>query len=125
MEVGIDALVKASLEAQIVKAFKEAPEAIDALVSAVLTLPVDEYGAKPSGYGGARMPYLTWLARDIVQSVARKAVQEHVKTMEPEIRQKVIAGLTTQQVVDAFTRNILSATENEWSIRVEFKANEK
>lgn len=44
--MNIDQLVKTSLEAEIIKAFKEAPEAIDALVSACLRMEVDEYGGK-------------------------------------------------------------------------------
>lgn len=118
MELNLDALVKASLETQIIKAFKEAPEAIDALVSACLSMPVNEYGTKPSGYGDKKMPYLSWLAQETIQNIARTAVREHIKTMEPVIREKVIAALTGEQVVDAFTKNILSATEDEWKIKV-------
>jgi hypothetical protein len=120
--MNIDQLVKTSLEAEIIKAFKEAPEAIDALVSACLQGEVDEYGGKANYNSRERMPYLTWLARDTVRNIARDAVKQHLAEITPRIQEQVKAALATEAIVDAFTREIIKATADEWRIDVQFKS---
>lgn len=120
--MNIDQLVKTSLEAEIIKAFKEAPEAIDALVSACLRMEVDEYGGKADYNSRERMPYLTWLARDTVRNIARDAVKQHLAEIAPRIQEQVKAALATEAIVDAFTREIIKATADEWRIDVQFKS---
>jgi hypothetical protein len=120
--MNIDQLVKTSLEAEIIKAFKEAPEAIDALVSACLQGEVDEYGGKANYNSRERMPYLTWLARDTVRTIARDAVKQHLAEITPRIQEQVKAALATEAIVDAFTREIIKATADEWRIDVQFKS---
>ena len=119
MSMEIDKLVKAALEAKIIEAFKTAPEAIDALVSACLNQSVDQYGGKPS-YASETMPYLTYLARDTIRDVAREAVREHIGSIRERIKESVKSKLTEDVVVDAFTKAILSGIEDSWGVKVEF-----
>lgn len=119
MSMEIDKLVKAALEAKIIEAFKTAPEAIDALVSACLEQPVDAYGNKP-GYGSSTMPYLTYLARDTIRNVAKTAVTEYVDSITDTIKGAVKRKLNEDVIVDAFTKAMLSGLENSWSVKVEF-----
>lgn len=118
MSMEIDKLVKAALEAKIIEAFKTTPEAIDALVEACLKQPVNEYGGKPD-YNSS-MPYLTYLARDTIQSVAREAVREHVSSIKDEIKDSIKRKLSSDAVVDAFTNAVLSGTSDEWAVEITF-----
>ncbi len=121
MQTGeISALVKASIEAKILEAFKQTPEYIDALVSAALNQEVNEHGGKPDGYGRHKMPYLTWLVGDQIRAVARAAVIEHIQRMDSQIREAVQQRLTAGDLVDAFAKSIIGATNHDWKVNVQF-----
>lgn len=122
MSVEIDKLVKAALEAKIIEAFKTAPEAIDALVSACLEQSVNEYGGKPDYHSRETMPYLTFLARDVIRDVAKTAVREHIDSIRDRIRDGVKAKLTEDLIVDSFTKAILSSIADTWDVKIEFES---
>jgi hypothetical protein len=118
----ISELVKASIESKIIEAFRDTPQMIDELVKACLKQEVNEYGQKPNYHTREKMPYLTWLARQAVQDVAADAVRKHVATMQPQIKEQVEAALSSGDVVDAFTKNIVAAASQDWKIEVIFRA---
>jgi len=117
----ISALVKASLEAKIIEAFKSTPELIDDLVKSCLSREVTEYGSKPDYHDRTKMPYLTYLAQSAVQAVAREAVNEYIATMAPVIKQQVKAKLSAGEMVDALTACIIQATKQPYDVKIEFK----
>ena len=94
----ISELVKASIEAKIVEAFKESPQYIEELVKACLRAEVNEYGTEPSYHHREKMPYLTYLARDTIRGIARTCVIEHLKNMKDEIGEKVKEKLQAADV---------------------------
>lgn len=118
-EKEISELVKAQLEAKIIEAFKSTPDMIDELVSACLTTEVNQHGGKPR-YDDEAMPYLTYLARDAVQGVARTAVLEWVKETTPDIKKRVQSKLEDGALVDALTDAILRNTKTAYDISIEF-----
>ena len=116
----IQALVKATLEAKIIEAFKSTPEMIDQLVQACLSQEVNQHGGKPDYYDKTKMPYLTYLAQSAVQDVARKAVIEYVETMTPVIRKNVQAKLSAGAMVDALTESIIAETKCGYNVEIKF-----
>lgn len=120
----VSAIVKASIEARILEAFRSTPEYIDELVKACLNQEVDGYGGKPEYHSRERIPYLTWTVRNALQQVARNAVQEHIKEMEPQIKNAVRERLQAADVVDAFSRKLLSSMGQSWAISVSFADSE-
>lgn len=120
-DVHISELVKSTIERRIIEAFRDTPQMIDELVRACLELEVNEYGGKPDLYTRQKMPYLTWLARDAVRSVAESAIREYIDEMRESIKEQVQQSLCNVDVVDAFTNSIISATSTDWKIEVTFK----
>jgi len=117
----INELVRSTLERKIIEAFRDTPQMIDELVQACLKREVNDHGGEPNYHTKGRMPYLTYLARSAVQDIAKATVTEHVKSLEPQIRERVVAGLNAESITDAITKSILYATKNDWQIRVEFE----
>jgi hypothetical protein len=116
----IKALVEATLQAKIVQAFHDAPEAIDKLVQAALGVKVNENGGRPDGYGRREMPYLEWLVGDTIRRVARGAVETAVKQREEDIRATVASRLSSDAVVDSLVKKIVGVTTDDWRINVTF-----
>ena len=117
----ISELVRSSLEAKIIEAFKSTPELIDDLVKSCLSQEVTEYGGKPDHYSRNKMPYLSFLAQDAVQKVAREAVNEYIATMAPNIKNQVKAKLSAGDMVDALTASIIESTKHPYDVKIEFK----
>lgn len=116
----ISALVRASLEAKIIEAFRSTPEMIDELVRACCAQEVNSYGGKPEYHDREKMPYLTYLARKTIQGVAHKAVIDWVTSIEPQIRDAVLSRLATDGVVDAFCKAIIGTTDQPWKVDISF-----
>lgn len=115
----ISKLVRANIQTKIIEAFKSTPEMIEQLVSACLSSDVDQFGNKP-GYNDKKMPYLTYLAQDSIQRVAREAVQEYIKTMAPVIKNQVKSKLSAGKFVDALSCAIIDSTKNLYDVKIEF-----
>lgn len=115
----IQQMIKTTIETQVVLALNSVPEAIEKLVKAALSKPVDENG-RFDGYRGT-MPYLDYLVGEEIRSAARgavhKVIQEHVDSIEEEVR-KVLSSDT---VVAAVTKALVGAASEGWRIGVEVK----
>ena len=120
-EARISELVKVSIEAKILQAFKDTPDLIDDLVRACLMSEVNEHGGEPGYPSREKMPYLTYLARDTIRTVAREAVEKHIGELTPRIEQQVREGLQAADVVDAFTKAILQPVQLGWGLHVHFE----
>ena len=121
-EIGL--LVNASIQAKIIQAFHEAPEAIDKLVEAALGQEVNEHGHKPDGYSRNKMPYLEWLVGHTIRNVARAAVIEAVKAREADIEAAVRKAVQADDMVDALMKKILGTLGQEYKVAITF-ADEK
>lgn len=115
----IGKIVKADIQAKIIEAFRSTPEMIDQLVAACLSREVNEHGMKPS-YNDNKMPYLTYLAQETIEGVATQAVREYITTMAPLIKNKVKHSLSSETIVNAFSKTIIESTKREYDIKVEF-----
>ncbi len=120
VEDEVEAMVKTTIQAKIVQAFRDTPEAIDKLVEAALSKNVDEHGMKPDRYGRAEMPYLEWLVGDTIRHVARGAVVETIKAREPEIREAVVRAVSSDAIVDGLMKKILGTLDQDYKINVNF-----
>ena len=120
----ISEMVRTTLEAQIVQAFRDTPEAIDQMIAGVLREPVTSYGepVRPDNYGRKQegIPYLTWAARNTVRGIAEKTIIEHIRGMEDSISAAVRAKLQEPDVVDAYAKAILASVAEDWRITVNF-----
>lgn len=122
----IEATIKTLLETQIIQALNSAPDAIEKMVKAALSKPVDSSGnvegtSNYRGYGGT-MPYLDWMVgneiRDAARSAAKKVIQEQMPDIEAEVRR----GLSSESIVAAITKSLVGTAEQEWRINVSFEA---
>lgn len=114
----MQAIVKAIIEAQVVRALNEAPEAIEKLVKAALEQPVDSMGDH-KGYG-IKMPYLDWLVGDEIRTATRAAVKRVVADSADKIEAEVRKGLNQESIVSAMSKAIASSVEQDWRINVSF-----
>ena len=82
-------MIKTTIQAQVVMALNSVPEAIDALVKAALSKPVDEKTGGIGGYG-EKVPYLDYIVGEQIRFAAREAVRkvlsEHVSMIEDQDR---------------------------------------
>lgn len=128
-EQNIDVMVKTIIETQIIQSLNNAPEAIDKLVKAALSKPVDKGGNFEgdrhfSSYGGTT-PYLDWMVGQEIRSAAEGAVRKVISESASVIEAKVREGLSSDTVVAALTKAFVSAAEQDWRIDVKFEAEKK
>lgn len=125
MNTDISALVKTTIETQIVQAFRDAPSVIDELVKAALGQEVNQFGGSPDRYGDKKMPYLTWLVGDTIRNVAKNAVSSAVEERKFEIQEAVKRAISADRLVDALTQKILGAVSEDYRVNIQFADEEK
>ncbi|MCW0979398.1 hypothetical protein OK142_01135 [Agrobacterium sp. BT-220-3] len=116
----IEALVQTTLQAQIIRAFKDAPEAIDALVKSALEMEVDQHGGKPDYHSRQKMPYLAWLVGDQIRNLARAAVIEAVDARREEIKSAVLKAVSAEKLVEGLTETILGTMSESYRMTINF-----
>jgi hypothetical protein len=119
--MNVEEIVKTTLQAEILKALKAAPEAIEAMVRAAIEKPVDPTTGRPDGYGN-KIPYLEWIVGQTLREELRGAVVQEFGARRDEIREIVKARLSSEAVVDAVAGTILKSASEEWRITVKFEA---
>lgn len=119
----ITEIVKALIEAQVIQALNSAPDAIEKLVKAALSRPVDSSG-KFDGYGN-KMPYLDYMVGEEIRSAARNAIRTIMLEFQPRIEAEVRKGLTSETVVAAVTKSFVDAAAQDWRIDVKFEAEKR
>lgn len=120
----IKSLVETTLQTQIVKAFHEAPEAIDKLVLAALSQEVNEYGGKPDYHSRDKMPYLQYLVGDTIRGIAHQSVKTTIEERKGEIEEVVRSKIKSEDLVNAFMEKLLGVLNEDWRVKINF-ANEK
>lgn len=109
-------LTKTLIQTQVVKALKDAPEYIEALVGAALNEPVNT----GSQYSPRNVPWLQNKVNEMLQHATTEVLREQIAAMFPKIREQVALSLSSADVVDAFTKQIIDATKDDWRINVSF-----
>ena len=122
-DANIQDIIKATIETQVVLALNSVPEAIEKLVKAALSKPVDENG-KFDGYRNT-MPYLDFIVGDEIRRASRDAVQRVVQERATEIENEVRKGLSSEAVVAAVTKSIVGAANDSWRIAVKFESDKE
>jgi hypothetical protein len=115
----IETLVRTTLQTKIISALKDAPEAIEAMIEAALSKPVDEHGGRPTGYG-TKVPYLEYLTGEIIRNAAAVAIRKVVADMEPQIDAAVRKRLTADDVAKALVETALGVTKEDWRLNITF-----
>lgn len=116
----IDALVKGIIETQVIQALNNAPDAIEKLVKAALSRPVDASG-KYDGYGN-KMPYLDYMVGEEIRSAATAAVRKVILESSQLIEDEVRKGLSSETIVAAVVNSFVKTAEQDWRIDVKFEA---
>lgn len=121
MSENIDAMVKTIIQTQVLQALRNAPEAVEAMVQAALSKPVDEHSGSANDRSyGRKVPYLEWIVGDAIRNAATQAVIETVQGMKPQIAEMVRAKLQGEDIVAAFARAITKTVDDDWRIDVNF-----
>lgn len=117
-------LAQEAIAHQITKAMVGADAFVNTTIAEALSRKVDTEG-KPSTRGyGVEMPFVQWVAEDLVRSAVRKAIALKVEEMRPTIEQSVAkalraqAGTIAQGMVEAMTANVKET--GRWGMNVEF-----
>lgn len=109
-----------AIRVKVLEAINQQSDIIDKLVTAAIMQPVDHVG-DPKGWHG-KQPFLHWLVGHEIQHATQLAVQQHLREMQPRLRELVAAGLTREGVIDGVVNSIVAASTNEWDIKVSFEA---
>lgn len=124
MSDDLDTTIKTILQAKILAALKTAPEAIDAMVEAALSKPVDEMtGSVDRGYG-RKVPYLEYVTGSTIRAAADAAVRDLIKEMQPQINTAIRKRLTADDLAASMIRKMMDITTDEWRINVNFGKSE-
>lgn len=115
----IETIVKTLIQTEVIKALNSAPDAIEKLVKAALSRPVDITG-KFDAYGKT-MPYLDYLVCNEIRAATQDAVRTVIAGHRTEIEQHVREGLKTESLVAAMTKAIVGASEHDYLIKVSFE----
>lgn len=122
MSENIDAMVKTIIQTQVLQALRSAPDAVEAMVQAALSKPVDEHSGRHDDRSyGKKIPYLEWIVGDAIRQAATQAVLETIAAMKPQIAELVRAKLQGEDIVSAFAKAVTKAVDEDWRIDVEFK----
>lgn len=120
--MNVEEIVKTTLQAEIIKALKSAPEAIEAMVEAAIKKPVDPGNGSHLGYSSGRVPYLEWLVGETIRNHLYKAVEEEFSSRHDEIREAVRKHLSGEAIADGITKAVLKSASETWRISVKFEA---
>ncbi len=120
----VSELVKTIIQTQVIQALNSAPDAIEKLVKAALSRPVDSVG-KFDGYSGNKMPYLDYVVGEEIRSAATTAVRKVMQDQAGKIEALVREGLSSESVIAAVTKSFIHAASQEYKINVSFEAEPK
>lgn len=118
-ENNVNELVKQMIQVQIVQVLNSAPDAIEKLVKAALSRPVDTTG-KFSEYGKT-MPYLDYVVGEEIRRAAEGAVRTVISESAHLIEAEVRKGLSTESVVAAVVNSFVGAASENYRISVKFE----
>ena len=120
MNDNIKAIIETTLKAEIVKALNSAPDAIEKLVTAAISQPVDSHTGSTGGYG-SKVPYLDFLVGDEIRRAARDAVHEVFAAKADLVKEAVKRKFSADDMVEAFAKAVINASAQDWKITVKFE----
>jgi RNA binding exosome subunit len=118
----VKAVIETTLKAEIVKALNAAPDAIEKLVTAAISVQVDKHnGSTDRGYYGDKVGYLDYLIGAEIRRAAEQAVREVFETQKDVIKDAVKRRFSADDIVDAFASSLIKTGSEDWRIRVSFE----
>jgi len=118
----VETTIKTLIETQIIQALSNAPlEAMEKLVKAALSKPVDDSG-NFNGYSNHKIPYIDYMVGQEIRAAAQEAARKVIRERMPEIESHVRAGLSSESIVAAVTNALVGAASEDWRITVNFEA---
>lgn len=122
----VDTTIKALIETQVIQALNSAPEAIEKMVKAAMSEPVDPRSGSKDGYHSTqRVPYLEYMVGEEIRSAARTAARKVILEKMPDIETHIRAGLSADSSVAAIAKSLVGVIDNDWRIEVKFEAEDK
>lgn len=118
-------LAQEAIAHQITKALTGVDDHVNAMIAEALSRKVDNEGKLSNRGYGVEIPFMQWVAEDLVRAAVRKALTAKIEEMRPEIEAAVAKALKStsgdlaKAMVKAFTENAL--TQPTWAISVEFR----
>jgi hypothetical protein len=117
----VETTIKTLIETQIIQALNNAPEAVEKMVKAAMSEPVDPRSGKNDGYSSHRVPYLEYMVGNEIRSAATEAARKVIQEKMPDIEAEVRKGLSSESLVAAVTKSLIGVAEQEWRISVKFE----
>lgn len=118
----VDTIVKTLIQTQIIQALKTSDDAIDIMVQAALSKPVDESTGSPDRGYGKKIPFLEYLVGDCIRDATIHAVRKVLAESSDQIEASVRTGLNADSVVAAITKSLVKSVNEDWRINVSFEA---
>lgn len=121
-DANIQEMVKAMIQTQIIAALNSAPEVVEKLVKAAISLPVDPQTGSPNsdGWGRTKVPFLDFIVGQEIRNAARDAVTQAIKGRQEMIADIIKEKLQDEAIVGAMAKAFIKAAEEDWRIQVNF-----
>ncbi len=121
-DANIQEMVKAMIQTQIIAALNSAPEVVEKLVKAAISLPVDPQTGSPNSdsWGRAKVPFLDFIVGQEIRNAARDAVAQAIKDRQGMIADIIKEKLQDEAIVGAMAKAFIKAAEEDWRIQVNF-----
>lgn len=123
---GVDftALAREAIAHQVTKALVGSEAFVTTTIAEALARKVDSEGKYTNNRGYNELPFVQWVAEDLVRAAVRKAIAAKIDEMRPEIESAVSkalraqAGVMAKSMVEAMTANMKDG--GRWGVNVEF-----
>lgn len=119
-DLSIEAVVKATIQTQIVAALTSGPDLIEKLVAAALEKPVNPANGQSDTYGRG-VAYLDFLVADLIRNAAGEAARELIQQQSERIKVAIAAKLDATGLEKAMGEAFTKIAGEEWRINVTFE----
>lgn len=128
--VNFEALAQQVIAAKVTEALTTGSrEAVQNLVVAALTRKVTENGSEPRYSYDAKVPWVEYVAGDLIQKATKEVLAERIEEMKPAIRKMVEAELkrNTKSIASALVDSYAAEAKNGYrlSVAVQFQRHER
>lgn len=121
---GVDfgAMAREAIAAKLTESLVGADAAIQGIVAAALAEKVDSNGNKERYSGG--IPFVEWLARDLIRKATLEAVQRKVEQLQPAIAKQIEAQLSknVKSIAMSLTENFIKQAKAGYGVTMNLTA---
>lgn len=130
----IQPIIEAHVRDAVLRAFDGYKPAVDALISSILNVKVNEHG-KPFGdrqYGSERAPkWIDWALGEALRDAVKKVIVEKVTTLQASLEKHIAAELEkknsplAKQVAESLLKGFSEIAVNNYRLKVEAVMSER